>query len=218
MERGVNGVDDPIVGTTRDAKPLEVSAVVERGSMTDEALPVEASRHVEYSALYVGGRELSSSSLSSGLDQARAKEGALSGLVSVVEGEEQLPLSIILANESSEELGTKGVKSSGRISGGWGELEILLQDLEGKGCRWDDSCLARFNKFLGFSTEGFEGELLNLLLRTKRRREQNIKKDISRTTKFDRELKKLEWSLNYNDARKEKSLVRNGGVKISNIR
>ncbi|RVW54429.1 hypothetical protein CK203_068460 [Vitis vinifera] len=175
MERGVNGVDDPIVGTTRDAKPLEVSAVVERGSMTDEALRVEASRHVEYSALYVRGRELSSSSLSSGLDQAGAKEGALSGLVSMVEGEEQLPLSIILADESNEELGTEGL-------------------------------LGEVSKFLGFSTEGFEGKLLNLLLRTKRRREQNIKKDISGTTKFDHELKKLEWSLNYNDARKEKSL------------
>ena len=86
MERGVNEVDDPIVGSTRDAKPLEVSAVVERGSMTDEALCVEASRYVEYSALSVGGQELSYSSISFELDQAGAKEGALTGLVSVVEG------------------------------------------------------------------------------------------------------------------------------------
>ena len=61
--------------------------------------------------------------------------------------------------------------------------------MEGKGCRWDDSCLARFSKFLGFSTEGFEGEILNLLLRTKRRREQNLKKGSSGSTKFDCELK-----------------------------
>ena len=60
-----------------------------------------------------------------------------------------------------------------------GEFVELLQDLEEKGCQWDGSCLARFNKFLGFSTEGFEGEILNLLLRTKRRREQNNKKGIS---------------------------------------
>ena len=56
------------------------------------------------------------------------------------------------------------------------EFEDLLQDLEEKGCRWDNSCLARFSKCLGFSTKGFEGEILNLLLRTKRRRKQNIKK------------------------------------------
>ena len=78
--------------------------------------------------------------------------------------------------------------------------------------------MARFSKFLGFSTEGFEGEILNMLLRTKRRREQNIKKDISRSAKFDRELKKLECSINYKGARKEKPLVRDGGDRISNLR
>ena len=71
---------------------------------------------------------------------------------------------------------------------------------------------------MGFSTEGFEGEILNLLLRTKRRREQNQKKGSSGTTKFDRELKKLEWSINYNGARKENSLVRGGRVRISTVR
>ncbi|RVX04382.1 hypothetical protein CK203_018611 [Vitis vinifera] len=90
--------------------------------------------------------------------------------------------------------------------------EALAKRLPGMdGCRWDDSYLARFSKFLGFSTDGFEGEVLNLLLRTKRRREQNLKKGTSGTTKFDRELKKLEWSINYTGARKEKSVVREGG-------
>ena len=98
-----------------------------------------------------------------------------------------------------------------------GEFEGLLQDMEGKGCRWDDSCLAMFSKFLGFSTKGFEGEILNLFLRTKRRREQNLKGS-SGSTKFDRELKKIEWSINYNGARKENSLVREGGARFSTIR
>ncbi|RVX19563.1 hypothetical protein CK203_005041 [Vitis vinifera] len=131
--------------------------------------------------------------------------GGLIGLISEIEGEEQLPLSIILADGSNGEMGPEGERSSGGEGRG-DEFELLLQDLEGRGCRWDDSCLARFSKFLGFSTEGFEGEILNLLLRNKRRREQNIKKDISGSTKFDRELKKLEWSINYKGARKEKSL------------
>ena len=99
-----------------------------------------------------------------------------------------------------------------------GEFEELLQNLEGKGCRWDNSCLARFSKFLGFSMEGFEGEILNLLLRTKRRREQNNKKGTLGSIKFDCELKKLEWSINYNGARKENSLVREGGARLSTIR
>ena len=55
MERRVNGDDDPIVGMTRVAMLMEVSTVVKRGSMTDEALLVEASRYVENSSLSVGG-------------------------------------------------------------------------------------------------------------------------------------------------------------------
>lgn len=37
----------------------------------------------------------------------------------------------------------------------------------------------------------FEGEILNLLLRIKKRREQSKKRGISVTTKFEHELKKL---------------------------
>ena len=76
----------------------------------------------------------------------------------------------------------------------------------------------RFNKFLGFSTKGFEGEILNLLLRTKRRRKQSIKRGTTGSTKFDQELKKLEWSINYNGASKENFLVRGGGARLLTLR
>ena len=138
-------------------------------------------------------------------------------MIALNEVEEQLPLSIILADGNIGVMDTEGEKSLGGDGEG-GEVEVLLQDLEGKGGRWDDSCLARFSKFLGFSTDGIEGEILNLLLRTKRRREQNIKKEISGSTKFDRELKKLEWSVNYNGTKKKKSLVRVGGIRTSILR
>ena len=161
---------------------------------------------------------LSSSSLSSGFVRAGAKVAASSGLIALNKVEEQLPLSIILADGNIGVMDTEGEKSLGGDGGGGGEFEVLLQELEERGDRWDDSCLARFSKFLGFSTDGIEGEILNLLLRTKRRREQNIKKEISGATKFDRELKKLEWSVNYNGAKKKKSLVRVGGVRNSTIK
>ena len=170
MGRGAFEEDDPIVDISRVASPLEASAVTKRGSMTNEALRDEASKYVGIPSSSVGGRELSSSSLFSGIDLAGTKEGDSSGLVSEIEGEKQLPLSIILADGNNGEMGPKGERSSGG-EGREDEFEVLLQDLEGRGCRWDDSCLARFRKFLGFSTEGFEGEILNLLLRTKRRRE-----------------------------------------------
>ncbi|WJZ80732.1 hypothetical protein VitviT2T_000628 [Vitis vinifera] len=220
MARGVSGDVDPLVGMSRDPKPPEVSEVG-RGEMTDEALRVEASRYVDISSISVGGRVLSSSSLSSGFVRAGAKVAASSGLIALNEVEEQLPLSIILADGNIGVMDTEGEKSlggDGGGGGGGGEFEVLLQELEERGDRWDDSCLVRFSKFLGFSTDGIEGEILNLLLRTKRRREQNIKKEISGATKFDRELKKLEWSVNYNGAKKKKSLVRVGGVRNSTIK
>ena len=170
MGRGAFEEEDPIVDISRVASPSEASAVTKRGSMTNEALRDEASKYVGIPSAFVGGRELSSSSLFSGIDLAGTKEGDSSSLVSEIEGEEQLPLSIILADGSNGEMGPEGERSSGGEGKG-DEFEVLLQDLEGRGCRWDDSCLARFSKFLGFSTEGFEGEILNLLLRTKRRRE-----------------------------------------------
>ena len=207
-------VEDPIVDNLRVASPSEAFAVPK---MTDQALRDEASRYVGLPLPSVGGREISPSSLFSGIDRAGTNEGVLSGLISVIEGEEQLPLSIILSDGCNGEMGPEGERPSGDVGRG-DEFELLLQDLEGRGSQWDDSCLARFSKFLGFSTEGFEGEILNLLLRNRRRREQNIKKDISGSTKFDRELKKLEWSINYKGARKEKSLVRDGGDRISNLR
>ena len=211
-ERRAFTVEDPIVDNMRAASQSVAFAVPK---MTDQALRDEASRYVGLPS--VGGRESSPSSLSSGIDRAGTNEGVSSGLISEIEGEEQLPLSIILADGCNGEMGPGGERPSGDEGRG-DEFEILLQDLEGRGSRWDDSCLARFSKFLGFSTEGFEGKILNLLLRNKRRREQNIKKDISGSTKFDRELKKLEWSINYKGARKEKSLVRDGGDRISNLR
>ncbi|RVW40247.1 hypothetical protein CK203_078334 [Vitis vinifera] len=57
---------------------------------------------------------------------------------------------------------------------------------------------------------GVEGEILKLLLRLKSRRDQGKKKGISGMTRFDREVKKLEWSINYEgESRKKGSDRRN---------
>ena len=57
--------------------------------------------------------------------------------------------------------------------------------------RWSDGCLVKFNKFLGFSTKRFEGEILNLVLRMKKRREQSKRSDCIAFSRFERELKNL---------------------------
>lgn len=51
------------------------------------------------------------------------------------------------------------------------EFDEALQEREVPGSNWDDSCLAKFNKSLGFTIEGVEEEILKLLLRLKNRRD-----------------------------------------------
>ena len=208
------GEADPLVGLPRDSMTRVSSQMMNRGLLTDEALCEEASRYVDLFHIPMGGQDLSSPSPSS-FGRVTLNEGSIGVSVSEVNEKEQTPLSIILADGSNGVLASKGERPVAREGLG-GEFEGMLQDLDG--CRWDDSYLARFSKFLGFSKDGFEGEILNLLLRTKRRREQNLKKGTSGTTKFDRELKKLEWSINYSRARKENSVVREGAVRISTVR
>ena len=211
---GASGGADPLVGLPRDSMMLCSSQLMDRGHLTDKALCEEASKYVDLCFIPLGGRDLSSSSPSS-FRRVMLNDGSFGGSASMVNEEEQTSLSIILADGSNGVLASKGEKPVVGEGAG-GEFEGLLQDLDG--CRWDDSCLARFSNFLGFSTEGFEGEILNFLLRTKRRSEQNLKKGSLGTTKFDRELKKLEWSINYNGERKENSVVRESGVRISTVR
>ena len=73
------------------------------------------------------------------------------------------------------------------------------QSLEGsKYENWEDSCLAKFSEFLGFSTVGFEKEILGLLRKMVARQQNENKKGIAIVTRCERELKKLVSSINYN--------------------
>ena len=78
---------------------------------------------------------------------------------------------------------------------------------------WEDSCLAKCSISLRFSTEGFEGEILNLLHRMKSRREQGKKITCFMPTRFEHELKKLECSIDYNGGKKGSMLDKGGGAK-----
>ena len=69
----------------------------------------------------------------------------------------------------------------------------------------------KFSKSLGFSIEGVEGEILKSLLRLKTRRDQGKKKGTLGLTRFDREVKKLECSINYDEESKNKGSDRRGG-------
>ena len=86
-----------------------------------------------------------------------------------------------------------------------------LEEREDPSNSWDESSLAKFSKTLGFTTESVEGEILKLLLRLKTRRDQGKKKGISGMSRFDREVKKLECSINYDGESKKKGSDRRNG-------
>ena len=69
---------------------------------------------------------------------------------------------------------------------------------EGLCCeKWEDSCLIKFSEFLGFSTVGFESEILGLLSKIVARQHQVENKGAISKSRCERELKKLECTINY---------------------
>ena len=63
--------------------------------------------------------------------------------------------------------------------------------------KWEDSCLIKFSEFLGFSTVGFESEILGLLSKIVARQNQVVNKGASSKSRCERELKKLVCTINY---------------------
>ena len=69
---------------------------------------------------------------------------------------------------------------------------------------WEESSLAKFSHFLGFSTEGLEKEILSFLIKIRKRQERIHSKELMEKSKFERELKRLECSVNYEKRCKQK--------------
>lgn len=187
---------------------------VNSSEITDEALLEEASRYSvqTFSPLSsLGKRDISLFSTPSGWDgkgvvMARNSDR---GIASDDEGGVVMdPLRMILADgreaEVSEMVGREvgnteelSVGALGRVS----HEDKEERGKEGEWC-WQSSSLANFSRYLGMPTEGFEGEILFLLKRMKERKIQKGKLDGTKrrkleTSKFERELRKLEWTVNY---------------------
>ena len=76
---------------------------------------------------------------------------------------------------------------------------------------WEESELAKFSKFLGFSTEGLEKEILEFMIKIRKRREKVHSKNMLEKSRFERELKRLECSINYERGKKQKGEMIVGG-------
>ena len=63
---------------------------------------------------------------------------------------------------------------------------------------WKDSCLIKFSEFLGVTTAGFEEEILELMRKMDIRQHGDNRKGDPAETRCERELRKLECTINYN--------------------
>ena len=68
---------------------------------------------------------------------------------------------------------------------------------------WEESDLARFSNFLGFSTEGLEKDIMDFLVKIRKRRERIHSKSLLEKSKFERELRRLECSINYEGGKRQ---------------
>ena len=80
----------------------------------------------------------------------------------------------------------------------WGLESSASGESGGSGYEnWEDSCLIKFSEFLGFSTVGFESEILGLLRKIVARQHQGKNKGSVIKSRCERELKKLVCTINY---------------------
>ena len=107
----------------------------------------------------------------------------------------------------------KGPISTAReLEGGSSQYE--LQEERGEGdLDWQESSLARFNQFLGFSTDGLEKDILNFLVKIRKMREKIHSKGLLEKSKFERELKRLECLVNYEGDGRKKCPIQGRGVQ-----
>ena len=61
------------------------------------------------------------------------------------------------------------VRDDGEKEDTWGE-DFIVEEIDS----WEESCLARFSKFLGFSTAGHEEEILGFMQGAKRVKEKGV--------------------------------------------
>ena len=112
------------------------------------------------------------------------------------------PLRVVFADGREWGNGlVEGPMEGEQIEVGIGSLreESPVVNLESKGYNaWEDSCLVKFSEFLGIKTAGFEEEIVELLRKMDARQHGDNSKGDKAETRCERELRKLECTINYN--------------------
>ncbi|KAJ9692950.1 hypothetical protein PVL29_011872 [Vitis rotundifolia] len=196
-------------------------------STTDSALCEEASRYEDVPFHLVESESSSIPLLFSGRTPLEEYYGHSGDERNLAEGETPRRLSFGQGSSDAEfnncwELKEINNGNSGNNEDCGKELCLLQPaplNIKGWGeASWGDSELAKFSKFLGFPTEGLEKDLADFLIKIRRRREKIHSKSLLEKSKFERELKKLECSINYEGRKKHKKGVQEGGCQIMEIK
>ncbi|WKA08105.1 hypothetical protein VitviT2T_025854 [Vitis vinifera] len=108
----------------------------------------------------------------------------------------------------------KGALATAREQEGGSSQDEVQDEMGEKDLDWQESSLARFSHFLGFSTDGMEKEILNFLSKIRKRMEKIHSKGLLEKSRFERELKRLECSVNYEGDSKKKGSIQGKGMQM----
>ena len=190
-------------------------------SLTDRALEEEAKRYVLHS--HSKGYGVMGTFLPSSSNSDRAPVGGSIDCPGEIEeeswGDKSTWLTVYEGNGENDNRPWKlGEANKSRDKGRDKEGKVGAsesQDNENeKEELWEECDLAKFSQFLGFSTKGLEREILNFLTKIRKRREKIHSKEFLEKSKFERELKRLECSVNYEGGYKQKDLSQGKGNQL----
>ena len=77
--------------------------------------------------------------------------------------------------------------------------------------RWEESTLVKLSEFLGFPTVGFEAQIIDLMRKLLVNQNQGLSLGQKLSFRCERELKKLECMINYNEQNSRKGANRDMG-------
>ena len=189
--------------------------------MTNRALEEESKRYVLIS--YPKGKRVMGTPFLLSSNSDRAPEGESFDCPGRIEeelwGDKSTWLTVYEGNVENENRSRKlgeANKNRDKVRGKEGNTGASgSQDTENeKEDLWEDCSLAKFSQFLGFSTEGLEKERLNFLIKIRKRREKIHNKELLEKSKFERELKRLECSVNYEGGSKQKGPSQDKGNQL----
>ena len=119
-----------------------------------------------------------------------------------------LPLEIVAANEMKGGSSQEGMMVEyGQEEGVVEATHLAVEGYE----KWEDSMLVKFSEFLGFATEGFETQIIELMRQMVKTQNKGPKSGQTSVSRCERELKKLECTINYGGQRSGKSANRDRG-------